>query len=103
MELEVKWADLAKSELANIFKYYSEVAGYRVASRIVKRIVTKADRILKHNPNIGSIETLLKDRKYEYRYLISGNYKLIYRRELSFVIVVSVLDCRRNPDNILII
>ena len=103
MELEVIWSDLAKSELANIFKYYSEVAGHRVASRIVKRIVAKADRILKHNPNIGSIETLLKERKYEYRYLISGNYKLIYRRGLSFVIVVSVFDCRRNPDNILII
>jgi len=40
---------------------------------------------------------LLKRETDIYRYLVEGNYKIIYRIKDESIVVDSVFDCRQNP------
>ena len=97
MEVKVLWSDNAFNEHEQIFEYYLYEAGLKVAQDLVKGIVMKT-LILQQNPRIGQQETLLRNRAKEYRYLVCGNYKIIYWVEPSFVKIASVFDCRQNPE-----
>ncbi len=96
MEIKVLWSDRSLSQLEDIFDYYSDTAGKRIAKKLVKRIISKTIRLEK-NPLIGSKEILLDSREFEYRYLVEGNYKIIYRFNNQIVRIVSIFDCRQNP------
>ncbi|MHA7130458.1 type II toxin-antitoxin system RelE/ParE family toxin [Algoriphagus namhaensis] len=52
------------------------------------------------NPGMGSIEVFEELSLFEYRYLIEGNHKLIYRinEDEKTIFVARVFDTRRNPD-----
>ena len=77
MELEIFWSQLAEDKLKDIFDYYKVKAGLKIARKIVNQIIDKTID-LDQNPNIGQIEDLLNHKKFEFRYLISTNYKIIY-------------------------
>jgi plasmid stabilization system protein ParE len=96
MALVVFFTGTAIGHLEAIFDYYKNRADAGVAQNIVGRL-TSATIILKTNPTIGQIEELLKKRKYQYRYLVSGNYKIIYRITDTYVMIAAVFDCRQNP------
>lgn len=96
MEVKVLWTDTSLAQLQEIFDYYSFNASFSVASKIVKRIVKKSI-LLESNPFIGVKETLLTDRPFEYRFLVVNNYKIIYRFNDNIIRIVSVFDCRQNP------
>ncbi|MBI5215802.1 MAG: type II toxin-antitoxin system RelE/ParE family toxin [Ignavibacteriae bacterium] len=51
-------------------------------------------------PLMGQEEPLLRQRKGNYRYLVEGNYKIIYRVVRQTVIIVTVFDTRRNPESL---
>lgn len=55
--------------------------------------------ILEQNYKIGQLEELLKDQRQEFRYLVSGNYKIIYyiNFETNKVIIANIFDSRQNP------
>lgn len=96
MDLTVFWTDIALERLEYIFDYYKNKASDKVAKELVKRIVDKTI-LLETQPNIGQVEELLQDRKNKYRYLVEGNYKIIYWVEKPFVKIATVFDCRQNP------
>ena len=96
MEIRVLWSDTSLRQLQEIFDYYTIKAGEKVAKRMVKGIVEQSIQ-LERNPLIGPVEPLLESNQFEYRYLVVGNYKLIYRYENQTIRVVSVFDCRQNP------
>ena len=49
-------------------------------------------------PERGAIEPMLAHREGEYRYLIEGNYKIIYRiADSETVLVVNIFDTRQDP------
>ncbi|MDO5664517.1 MAG: type II toxin-antitoxin system RelE/ParE family toxin [Bacteroidia bacterium] len=77
MALKVFWTDFAKSELRNIFDYYSENASKTIARKIVLKIVNET-KILTNHPHIGQVEELLINRKEQFRYIVCDNYKIIY-------------------------
>ena len=77
MELEIFWSQLAEDKLKDIFDYYKVKAGLKIARKIVNQIIDKTID-LDQNPKIGQIEDLLNHKKFEFRYLISTNYKIIY-------------------------
>ena len=99
MEVKVLWTDTSLSQLQEIFDYYNLRASNSVARKIVKRLVEKS-LLLESNPLIGIREPLLEDRLFEYRYFVENNYKIIYRFTDNIVRIVSVFDCRKNPDEI---
>jgi plasmid stabilization system protein ParE len=51
---------------------------------------------------MGQIEFLLQHRPQQFRYLVSGNYKVIYyvNEETQKIIIVNVFDARQNPDKL---
>jgi len=56
--------------------------------------------LLESNPLIGTKELLLTGRPFDYRFVVEGNYKIIYRVNENIVRIVSVFDCRQNPREI---
>ena len=96
MEIAVLWSDSAISELQAIHDYYLTTASFKVAYKIVNSIVDRS-LLLSENPRMGQIEELLKHRKDEIRYLVEGNYKIVYTIKGHIVLIASVFDCRQDP------
>lgn len=82
--------------------YYKEKVNTTVAKKLVKGIIDRTIQ-LQHNPNSGPKEPLLSHQKYEYRYLVEGNYKINYWVENNLIKIAAVFDCRHNPDKMNII
>ena len=96
MDLKVFWTDTAIEKLEDIFDYYKNKVGIEVAKNIVGLIVDSTIN-LESQPKIGQVEELLINRANEYRYLVSGNYKIIYWIEELYIKIATVFDCRQNP------
>uniref|UniRef100_UPI00404B0152 type II toxin-antitoxin system RelE/ParE family toxin n=1 Tax=Flavobacterium sp. TaxID=239 RepID=UPI00404B0152 len=94
--MKIVWTDFAIRNLKDIFDYYSTKANKKVAHKI-RRQILKSSKQLKNNPNSGPIEPSLTTLKKNHRYLVSGNYKLIYRLIDNQVIINDVFDTRQNP------
>ncbi len=99
MELKVFWTDTATEQLEGVFDYHKYKANPEIARNLVLKIVDRTIQ-LESQPKSGQIEELLSKRKNEYRYLVEGNYKIIYWIEDKYVKIASVFDCRQNPEKI---
>lgn len=100
MEVKVLWSDTSLVQLQDIFDYYNLTTSLKIAKKIVKGIVSTS-QLLESNPQIGVKEPLLINRTFEYRFIVEGNYKIIYRFNDNIVRIVSVFDCRQNPQKIM--
>lgn len=98
MALEVYWTQFAEDKLLDIFNYYMFKAGINVAEKITDTIIDETIRLGTH-PEIGIRENLLSDRVQEFRYLITGNYKILYyvNAKAKRVVIANVYDTRQNP------
>lgn len=96
MGLEVFWTDNAKNQLEDIYDFYKLEASTNTARNLVRKIINRTIS-LETNPKIDPQEPLLSDREFDYRYLVEGNYKIIYWISDNFVKIAAVFDCRRNP------
>lgn len=96
MEIIIKWSELAENQLHDIFDYYYLKANLRIAKKIVKQIIQKVD-YLYSNPKLGTKESLLEKYSQEFRYLVEGNYKIIYWIDENIITIAAVFDCRQNP------
>jgi len=101
MDLAVFWSQLAEDKLFDIFTFYKQKASEKVATKIINEIVD-ATIDLDKNPKIGQIEQFLIDRKEEFRYLVSSNYKIIYyiNTEAKRIIIANIFDARQNPEKL---
>lgn len=99
MELVVYWTQFAEDKLEDIYHYYSEKASKKIALKLVNEIIDSTIN-LQSNPLVGQEEENLKSRPQKFRYLVSGNYKIIYWINISRrrIEIVYIFDCRRNPD-----
>jgi len=75
------------------------VASDKVADKIRKSIFD-ATRPLTKEPLIGPIEENLIELKQGHRYLVEGNYKIIYRVISDNIYITDIFDCRQNPQKI---
>ena len=100
MEIKVQWTDNAINQLEQIFDFYNYNANLKVSKKIVSQIIDST-LLLKNHPYSGKREPFLENRKLEYRFIIKGNYKIIYFVEDNIVTISSVFDCRQNPIKLL--
>jgi plasmid stabilization system protein ParE len=96
---QIIWSEFAKAQLRDIFDYHTRVASERVALRLVGKIAACIE-ILHDNPDAGRREDLLADYPQQFRYLVEGNYKILYYSDAATITISSVFDCRQNPVNI---
>ncbi|MBE0424111.1 MAG: type II toxin-antitoxin system RelE/ParE family toxin [Lutibacter sp.] len=94
--MKIVWTDFAIENLKDIFDYYAIKANKKVAHKIRKQILKSTNQI-KDNPESGQIEFNLDRLKQNHRYLVSGNYKVIYKVFENQIIINDVFDTRQNP------
>lgn len=99
MEVIVIWTESAIAELQNIHDYFAEKAGGSVANKITDTIVDRS-LMLEQAPRAGQVEELLKHCIVEVRYLVEGNYKIVYMIDKQLVVILTVFDCRQNPSKL---
>ena len=99
MVREIFWTDIAKLSVKIIFNYYKENVDIIIAERIKFQIFEKV-KILKTHPLIGAKEDLLSNLKNKYKYIVSGNYKIIYFTADKRIIISLVFDTRQNPQKL---
>jgi len=99
MEIRIEWSELSERQLKDIFDYYSIEVSPRIARKIINRILNRVT-LLESNPLAGPKEELLANYPEEYRFLVESNYKIIYWNMNNVITIVSVFDCRQNPEKI---
>jgi addiction module RelE/StbE family toxin len=96
----VIWTETAKRDLEDVV-YFIAVDSKERATKTLKRIRTKAAS-LRRTPMRGRVVPELLDLGFKtWRELILSPYRIIYRVEGRSVLVLSVLDGRRNVEAIL--
>ena len=89
------WSDRAFYDLEDAFELLSKKS-IEAASNTIEQLLIKADQLIKL-PKSGPVELRLKNRKEEYRYLVKGHHKIIYRIQgLSVIIVTPLFDMFRR-------
>ncbi len=94
--MKIIWTDFAIDNLKDIFNYYSIKASKKVAHKIRKEIFASTKQLIK-NPESGQIESYLEKLNENHRYLVSGNYKIIYKLSENQIIIADIFDTRQNP------
>lgn len=59
--------------------------------------ILQTTALLEGQPQMGTIESLLVHKKFEYRFLLVWNYKIIYRTGKDKVVISRVFHTSRNP------
>lgn len=90
------WTDFAIENLKSIFDYYTIKANRKVAHKIRKQILASTKQ-LTQNPESGQLELYLESLNKQHRYVVSSNYKIIYRVENKNIVINDVFDVRQNP------
>ncbi len=94
--MKIIWTDFAIENLKDIFDFYSVTANKKVANKI-KQEIFKSVKLLVRYPRLGQVELYLEELNEEYRYILSGNYKVIYKIQDKNIIISDVFDVRQNP------
>lgn len=98
---QVAWAAVAKNDLKQIIEYIA-IDSPDNASQILKKTGQKASDLFAM-PDRGRIVPELKDQGiHTYRELIIAPWRIIYRISDTTVFVLSVIDSRRNVEDILL-
>lgn len=96
--MKIIWTDFAIQNLKLIFNYYSENANKKIAHKIRIQILASTSQLKNHSES-GQKEFYLEKLKENHRYIISGNYKIIYKIIAEGVLITDVFDVRQNPDS----
>jgi plasmid stabilization system protein ParE len=94
--MKVFWSNFAVQMLSEIYLYYKINIGLQVAKNI-KNDILKATSQLKTYPYSGQIEPNLEGLQEMHRYLIKGNYKVIYKEIKEGILITDIFDTRQNP------
>ena len=91
----------AEDDLIEVLEYYI-VKNETYAQKLFENLEAKVEE-LKMFPERGRVVPELKKQNIlEYRELIEGNYRIIYAIEGSTVTIHTILDSRRNIEDLLL-
>ncbi len=96
----ILWSEFAYNNLIEIYEYYKDVAGVSVAKKIKTTLFKSTKQLLK-NPYSGQIENSLSILGHKHRYLVVGNYKVMYKLVEKAVLITDLFDTRQNPEKII--
>ena len=94
--MKVIWSDFSSETLVGIYNYYKNVAGVAIAQKIKSNIFRSTKQLIKH-PISGQIEETLKHLGEEHRYVVEGNYKIVYKKVVEGILITDVFDTRQDP------
>ncbi len=94
--MKIIWSDFATATLFEIYQYYKLKASPSVARKIKSEIFASTKQLVKH-PYSGQTEFNLEKLKEGHRYLLKGNYKIIYKEVSEGILITDVFDTRQDP------
>ena len=94
--MKIRFTQKAKDQLIEIFEYYKDNSQARYGRQIRAKIISRTS-LLKDHPYTGQEEENLKHLQQGHRYLVEGNYKIIYRVEGNAVLIIRIFDTRQDP------
>lgn len=94
--MKIIWTDFAAEMLLEIYTYYKIKANTAVARKI-KIEIFSAVKQLKKYPSSGQIEFNLECLKESHKYIIKGNYKIIYKEVSEGLLITDIFDTRQDP------
>ncbi|MBN2319091.1 MAG: type II toxin-antitoxin system RelE/ParE family toxin [Acidobacteria bacterium] len=98
---QVAWAETAQYDLKQVIDYIA-IDSFGNASRILQKIKKKVSALYTM-PDRGRIVPELKEQGiHTYRELIIAPWRVIFRISDTTVFVLSVIDSRRNVEDILL-
>jgi toxin ParE1/3/4 len=97
--MTIKWSEKADADLKRIFKSFEYSYNKSYAKDLVNELENRT-LVLVQYPEIGQTEELLGFRNENFRYLVEGNYKIIYWIDEEVIRIVSVFDTRQNPEKL---
>ena len=98
---DVVWSNIAENDLKNIVEYIADDSPPK-ALKIFNSIKQKAASLYTF-PERGRIVQELRDQGIlQYRELVISPWRILYRISEKSVLVLSVLDSRRNIEDILL-
>jgi len=99
--MRILWSDTAKADIREIYRYYRETAGIQVARSIRIKLIKKPN-LLSSQPELGQQEDNPVVAGKGFRYLVEGNYKLVYKvfAERNEILIATVFDTRQNPSKL---
>lgn len=95
--MKVKITKGAEDSLRQIYRYFKSISQGKVGRKIRKNVITKS-LSLKEFPYKGQIEDNLTHLGKGHRYLVEGNYKIIYRLEDDVIFITDIFDTRQDPE-----
>lgn len=98
MKVRVVWSTEALVDLEVIYDFLAEHS-QQAAQSVIEKILSRVKRI-ETFPESGGTQFVLKNKERGYRYLVEGNYKIIYRIENMQAYIATVFDTRYNPDKL---
>ncbi len=98
---EVLWAAVAESDLTGIILSIAEESPGS-AKKVLARIKTRTAKLTKSPMQGRVVPELLSQGISQYREVVISPWRVIYRVEGVRVMVVSVIDSRRNVEDILL-
>ncbi len=90
------WSDFAIKMLKEIHNHYKTKTTKIIADRIKNDIFSATKQLINFSKS-GTEEHTLKGLNQNHRYLINGNYKIIYKLVKEGVLITDVFDTRQNP------
>lgn len=91
----------AEDDLVEIVEYYHQI-NPEYALKLLETIETRVNE-LKKFPERGRIVPELEEQHIlDYRELIEGNYRLVYAVQEDMVVIHTILDGRRNFEELII-
>ncbi|HEY3372696.1 MAG TPA: type II toxin-antitoxin system RelE/ParE family toxin [Prolixibacteraceae bacterium] len=97
--MKVLWTKFALDSLSEVYYYYLKNVNLNIACNIRDSILSITKQLEKHSLS-GPTEELLIDLEEGHRYIVRGNYKIIYKIQNEKVYITDVFDTRQNPDKI---
>ena len=96
----IVWSDKALKQLDEIFEFIAKDSPNSAAK--VVDVLLKEVECLSTFPKLGKTDESLKFLKKDHRFLIKGNYKIVYHimDEVNVIVINVVFDARQNPDKL---
>ncbi|HVD98092.1 MAG TPA: type II toxin-antitoxin system RelE/ParE family toxin [Cytophagaceae bacterium] len=99
-KVKIFWTSFADKSLEQIHQYIARESGSDfLASCYIEKLISRVDQ-LEYFPESGSKDPLLKGYKPYGRYLLEGNYKIIYQYDGKEIIITDVFHMKQNPSKI---
>jgi plasmid stabilization system protein ParE len=95
--MKLIYTEQALNSLEEALAFIAPKVTQKKLLEIRDRILDKADTLLLH-PNQGQIEPCLEHLELDYRRIIEGNYKIIYRIKGQTIFITDIFDSRQDPD-----